>query len=44
MMFRILNFKASYAGKRIFALPGAPRVRLRRNHNCGAFPPFGFNR
>jgi hypothetical protein len=26
------------------ALPCGPRFRLRRNHACGAFPPFGFHR
>jgi hypothetical protein len=26
------------------ALPFGPRFRLRRNHVCGVFPPFGFNR
>ena len=32
MTFCILNFKASYAGKRIVASPFGPRFRLRRNH------------
>jgi hypothetical protein len=26
------------------ALPFGTRFRLRRNHACGMFPPFGFNR
>ena len=29
---------------RLMTLPFGPRFRLRRNHACGAFPPFGFNR
>ena len=26
------------------ALPFGSRFRLRQNHACGVFPPFGFNR
>jgi len=33
------NYKEQF-----MALPFGPRFRLRRNHACGAFPPFGFNR
>jgi hypothetical protein len=46
------SFNLSYSGKVWMrsewrsdgALPFGPRFRLRRNHACGVFPPFGFNR